>query len=234
MYLPQFLEKILGWSPLKSGAGMLPMMGVFAAASFASGPLYTRLGPKVLPGVGAACLCLGTFLLSLPTASSGFGAFVPGMAVLGAGVGLFYSSVTTVAVTALDPSRSSLAGGIIYMAQIAGGAIGLGLTTTIFTTASTDAVQHSRLAGALRPGQFDDVQGILAGTNSGAHVVATLPARAADAVLAVVRHAFAAGMQWAFRIVALLAFIGLVVTVLRVGGSLLAMRRAPAEAPATS
>ena len=48
---------------------------------------------------------------------------------------LFYSSVTTAGVTALDPSRSSLAGGIVYMFQIAGGSVGLGLTTTVLTEA---------------------------------------------------------------------------------------------------
>jgi len=53
------------------------------------------------------------------------------MIVLGVGVGLFYSSITTTAVTALDPSRSSLAGGIVYMCQIAGGAVGLGVNTAI-------------------------------------------------------------------------------------------------------
>ena len=56
---------------------------------------------------------------------------------LGVGVGLLYSSVTTAAVTALDPSRSSLAGGIVYMCQIAGGAIGLGLNTAIVLSAAT-------------------------------------------------------------------------------------------------
>jgi MFS family permease len=59
------------------------------------------------------------------------------MCMLGAGVGLFYSSVTTAAVTALDPARSSLAGGIVYMCQIAGGAIGLGLNTAIVLSAAT-------------------------------------------------------------------------------------------------
>jgi MFS family permease len=59
------------------------------------------------------------------------------MCVLGVGVGLFYSSVTTAAVTALDPARSSLAGGIVYMCQIAGGAIGLGLNTAIVLSGAT-------------------------------------------------------------------------------------------------
>jgi hypothetical protein len=52
-------------------------------------------------------------------------------------VGLFYSAITTTAVTALDPSRSSLAGGIVYMCQIAGGAVGLGLNTALVTSQSS-------------------------------------------------------------------------------------------------
>src|SRR5262249_49080544 len=70
-------------------------------------------------------------------AGTQYAALVPGMVVLGVGVGLFYSSITTAAVTALDPSRSSLAGGIVYMCQIAGGAVGLGLNTAIVASASS-------------------------------------------------------------------------------------------------
>jgi MFS family permease len=109
-------------------------MVVFAAASFVAGPLYERLGGHVVVAAGALCLAVGILWLSFLEADSSFGSLVPGMAVLGVGVGLFYSSITTTAVTALDPSRSSLAGGIVYMCQIAGGAIGLGLNTAIVTS----------------------------------------------------------------------------------------------------
>jgi hypothetical protein len=57
------------------------------------------------------------------------------MVVLGLGIGTFYPTATTAGVTSVDESRSSLAGGIVYMFQIAGGSIGLGLTTTIFSGA---------------------------------------------------------------------------------------------------
>ena len=76
-------------------------------------------------------------MLSFLDAGSSYLSLVPGMVVLGIGVGLFYSSITTSAVTALDPSRASLAGGIVYMCQIAGGAIGLGLNTAIVVSAGT-------------------------------------------------------------------------------------------------
>jgi MFS family permease len=113
----------------------LPMMGTFALTSFASGPLYARLGAKLIVTIGAICLALGMFLLSRVEPTTTYAGLVPGMVVLGVGVGLFYSSITTVAITALDPSRSSLAGAIIYMFQIAGGAVGLGLNTALVVTA---------------------------------------------------------------------------------------------------
>ena len=151
----------------RPGAGLLPMMGVFAAISFVAGPLYERLGAKAIVTRGrgvpdaSACSCS-----RWSSRDSGWAELVPGMVVMGIGVGLFYSSITTAAVTALDPSRSSLAGGIVYMFQIAGGSIGLGLTTTVFTTASEDKLQ-SRGDRAARD-EIEEVHGVLAGTDSAA------------------------------------------------------------------
>ncbi len=136
LYLPQFMQHQLGYSPLKSGAGMLPMLAVFAAVSFIAGPLYNRIGPKPIVCAGAACIAAGPLLFTQIHQDSGYAAIVPGMVLLGIGIGLFYSTATTAGVTSVDESRTSLAGGIIYMFQIAGGSIGLGLTTTVFS--STD------------------------------------------------------------------------------------------------
>ena len=75
------------------------------------------------------------------------------MVVLGIGVGSFYPTATTAGVTSVDESQTSLAGGIVYMFQIAGGSIGLGLTTTVFSGAIppfVDGVQAAfRLDAAL-------------------------------------------------------------------------------------
>ncbi|HZD42073.1 MAG TPA: DHA2 family efflux MFS transporter permease subunit, partial [Terriglobales bacterium] len=137
LYLPQFMTKVLGYSAAASGVGLLPMMITFAVTSFVAGPLYEKMGPKLIVSLGAAFLAGGIFLLSLVRPTTTYDGLVAGMVVLGIGVGLFYSSITTAAVTALDPSRSSLAGGIVYMCQIAGGGIGLGLNTAIVMTAGS-------------------------------------------------------------------------------------------------
>jgi EmrB/QacA subfamily drug resistance transporter len=135
VFLPQFMAKELGFSAVGAGAGLLPMMGVFALTSFVAGPLYSRLGPKLIVSAGALCLAVGIFMLSLIGAETVLRDLVPGMVVLGVGVGLFYSSVTTAGITAIDKAKASLAGAIIYMAQIAGGSIGLGLNTALVVTA---------------------------------------------------------------------------------------------------
>jgi EmrB/QacA subfamily drug resistance transporter len=135
LYLPQFMEKQLGYSPLEAGVGLLPFLGVFAIVSFIAGPLYNRLGAKPLAVFGAACITIAPFIFSLVDSGSGYGDLVPGMVVLGLGIGSFYPTATTAGVTSVDESQTSLAGGIVYMFQIAGGSIGLGLTTTVFSAA---------------------------------------------------------------------------------------------------
>jgi EmrB/QacA subfamily drug resistance transporter len=133
LYLPQFMQKHLGYSPLEAGVGVLPFLATFALVSFVAGPLYNRVGAKPLAAVGAGCIAIAPFLFSQVTEGSAYGALVPGMFVLGIGIGSFYPTATTAGVTSVDESQSSLAGGILYMCQIAGGAIGLGLTTTVFS-----------------------------------------------------------------------------------------------------
>ncbi len=135
LYLPQFMQKQLGYSPLEAGVGMLPFLATFALVSFAAGPLYERLGAKKLAVLGAACITAAPFVFSQVGSRSDYSSLIAGMLVLGVGIGSFYPTATTAGVTSVDESQTSLAGGIVYMFQIAGGSIGLGLTTTVFSAA---------------------------------------------------------------------------------------------------
>jgi EmrB/QacA subfamily drug resistance transporter len=141
LYLPQLMQKHLGYSPLEAGVGMLPFLATFALVSFLAGPLYNRAGAKALAVVGSACIAIAPLAFSRVSSASGYGALVAGMVVLGLGIGSFYPTATTAGVTSVDESQSSLAGGILYMCQIAGGSIGLGATTAVFSA------QDSFIAG---------------------------------------------------------------------------------------
>lgn len=110
----------------------------------------------------------GVFLLSRIEADFTYLSLVPGMCVIGLGLGLFLSSNVAAAVASFDPSRSSLAGGLVLMFQIAGGALGLGITTAYFV-ASSRVELKSELAREginLSSGQLETVQGVLSGAES--------------------------------------------------------------------
>jgi EmrB/QacA subfamily drug resistance transporter len=219
-YLPQFFQKILDESTLTSGAMLLPFVGTFAVASFAESWLLGRIGMKAVIVAGATCLFLGPVLLVLLLGdASGFGSVVPGMVVLGIGVGLFYSSVTTAALTSMEPSRSGLAGGLLYMFQIAGGALGLALSTTVFLVSSAHEIDEGaqQLGVSLSTPELSDIQGVLAGTETSQQLLAAFPDQAAE-LTEIVREAFVTGMRWTFGFDAALTAIGLAIAVFAVGG----------------
>jgi MFS family permease len=212
------------------------MLLTFAIVSFIAGPAYNRLGPKLSVGIGALGLTVGPILLSFIGTDPSYGSLVAGLTAIGIGAGFFYASVTTAGVTALDPSRSSLAGGLIYMFQIAGGAIGLGITTTIFTISSENKLDSNITAAGLHASdqQVSVMHGVLAGTDAGTAAFDKLPTAAQHKVHDFVSDSFVHGIQSGFRFVSIAAILGLLVTIFFVGG-----RRVPggsrvAEEPAGS
>jgi len=212
LYVPQFFEKVLDYSTVEAGLGMLPLLASFAVVSFIAGPLYNKVGMRVAIGAGSGCIALGTVLLALLVGpDAAYLDVAPGLLAIGIGCGLFYPSVTTVAVTALDAARSSLAGGIVYMFQIAGGAVGLGAITAIFTSVSEDELGDlvaERTSMTLTGHEQAVLHGTLAGTDAAATALAGLPSRAVAEIERIVRVSFADGVQASFRVIAAVAIVG--------------------------
>ena len=133
----------------------------------------------LLASIGAACQFVGIFVLSFLDVDDDFFDSLGGMVVLGVGIGLFNSAATTSAVTSLDHSRASLGGAVLYMFQVAGGAVGLALTTAVFALVSHQSVNSDveRLGGSPTQQELRDLQGVLAGTDSAQEVQLELPGR---------------------------------------------------------
>lgn len=220
LYVPQFFQKILDMSAFEAGLALLPLMVTFALTSFGESSVVNRIGEKATVTTGAFCMALGSFLLIVMVdADSGYSAFLPGMLVLGIGIGLFYSSVTNAGLAALDPSESSLAGGILYMFQVAGGAVGLGLATAVFLATSNSEVSEeaNSLGVDLSAAETTDIQGVLAGTETSAELLDT-HASSADELVEIATDAFVTGFRWVYVFVAALALAGLAVTAFKVAG----------------
>jgi len=219
LFLPQYFSKVQGYSAFEVGLALMPLLGSFALVSFVAAAKGERWDIWLLASIGAACQFVGILVLSFLDVDDDFFDSLGGMVVLGVGIGLFNSAATTSAVTSLDHSRASLGGAVLYMFQVAGGAVGLALTTAVFALVSHQSVNSDveRLGGSPTQQELRDLQGVLAGTDSAQEVQLELPADAA-VVTDVASDAFEEGLQWAFRLDALLVLAGVAVTATMVGG----------------
>lgn len=216
LFIPQYLEKFFDYSPVYAGAGLVPMLLSFAVTAPISGKIYNRLGARWSIFTGLVMLSLGTFLILFLGFDDGFTGFVPGMVVFGIGVGFSVPSITTAAVGEVDESRASLAGGIIYMLELAGGALGLAVITTIFTdVARNDVLDNLSAIGITANGpHMSDIINFVLGSGSRQTLASALGEAKLNELLPYIHHAYVTGLEKGLGFAAVVVVAGAVLTLL--------------------
>ncbi|MGI9556990.1 MAG: MFS transporter, partial [Solirubrobacterales bacterium] len=114
-YVPQFFEKFKDWSTLAAGAGSLPLTIAVAVSAVFAGSAYRRLGAKPLVAGGAFAVGIGALIVALVDEGTSYAVIVPGLILMGIGLGFGLSSANTAAVGSTPPNRSAVASGVAYM-----------------------------------------------------------------------------------------------------------------------
>lgn len=140
-FLTQFLQGVLGFSPLVAGLAFLPLTGLLFATVRLVPRVIDRIGSDRLMLAGGAMLVIGMVWLMQITVDSSYAAAVVGPLVLfGLGAGLVFVPLTSHALTGVQPEDAGAASGLLNVLQQVGGALGLGILVTVFGTASRNAV----------------------------------------------------------------------------------------------
>lgn len=88
MFLPLFIQGVVGLNPQNSGLVMSPMMISFIIGSMVAGQIMTRTGKyRTLAHVSAAVICIGSFLLMNMDMNTKYPTVIVNMVVLGMGIG---------------------------------------------------------------------------------------------------------------------------------------------------
>jgi len=163
-FLTQFVQEVLGFSPVKAGLAFVPMTGALFATSRLAPQLVNRFGPKSLMIIGLLPVVAGmAWLGQLSTGTSYFpGVLVP-MLLLGIGMGVVFVPLTMASLTGVPPKESGVAASMVNVMQQVGGALGLAILVTVYGTASRAAERHPVLgATALAQAQHARVHGMAA------------------------------------------------------------------------
>src|SRR5437868_3166993 len=127
-----YIQKILGFGPLKAGVSFLPFTaGVMLSAGLASS-LAPRLGVKPVAAVGMVLTVVGMVLFARKPVGGSYGTGVLAGVVIGSlGMGAIFMPLTLVATTGLKDEDQGLASGLFNTSQQVGGALGLAILSTI-------------------------------------------------------------------------------------------------------
>lgn len=160
-FLSQYIQNVMGYSPLKAGVAFLPFtVGIVVGAGLASN-LVNRIDPRFISGVGtlfAAGALFGFSTLPYDTSfppSDLTGSYVtdilPFIIMMAFGMGLTFVPVTLTAVHHLRAEESGIGSGVLNTAQQVGGALGLAVLATVATQTFTDRGKEFAAAAAGGP-----------------------------------------------------------------------------------
>lgn len=145
-FIPFRLMQVQGFGPLEAGSALLPFVLIVSTLSRWAGGLVDRHGPRMPLVAGALIAGAGFLLLMVPDSASSYGAgFLPGLVVMGIGMGLCAAPVTVVALDAAGGEHVGIASAVNNMVARVGGLIAIaafGLLLAARFEASLDRSLH--------------------------------------------------------------------------------------------
>jgi EmrB/QacA subfamily drug resistance transporter len=137
LFLTYFMQVNLAFSPLKTGLAFLPLTVVLVITSTtAQTRVVQRTGVKPLVLLGMALGVIGMLLFTQLTPTSSYGTGVlPGLLVIGVGMGCIFAPAFSAATLGVAPNDAGIASAMVNTSQQVGGSIGTSLLSTIYATA---------------------------------------------------------------------------------------------------
>ncbi|HEX8074413.1 MAG TPA: MFS transporter [Thermoleophilaceae bacterium] len=164
-FMALYMQNILGYSPLEAGVRFLPSTVVIIFAAPIAGRLADRIGPRPLIVTGMSLVAVALFLQTRVTETTGYAELLPAFIVMGFGMGLTMSPMSTAAMNAVSAHKAGAASGILSMFRMVGGTFGIAASGALFQSLARTRIDE-RLAGLHLP---DSVRSELAdGVGSGA------------------------------------------------------------------
>ncbi|MET0695346.1 MAG: MFS transporter [Propionibacteriaceae bacterium] len=127
LLIGQYLQAVLGLSPLAAGLWTVPSAAAYAVGGLLAPGLGSRLGGGRLLAVGLAVSALGFAVVAASGTSSGLLAFVLGSVIYSVGLAPVYQVTTESSVAAVPASRAGVAGATLETLTNLGGAFGIAI-----------------------------------------------------------------------------------------------------------
>ena len=133
--LTLYVQGVLGYSALKAGLTFLATAGTAVVSAGVAQALVTRVGVKPILALGLLLMTVGMVWYTQIPVDGKFGPdLLPGYLFVGVGIAFSFVPVTIAALAGVGHDEAGLGSGLINTTQQIGGAIGVALASTVFTS----------------------------------------------------------------------------------------------------
>ncbi len=191
LLVTQYLQSVLGHSPVSAALWFAPMGLAVALGTTLSPAIARRVEPVTAIAAGLALSAIGAAMLALVGPESGLGTVIAGIAILALGTGPLFALGTGIVMGSVPPERAGSAASVAETSNYLGGTLGIAILGSV----AAGIYQH-RIAGSIPAGVPDAAATTAGQTVAGAAAVAAdLPPAAGAELLASAQAAFTSGLH---------------------------------------
>ena len=133
--LTLYVQNVLGFSALRTGVTFLATAGTAVISAGAAQALTTKFGAKPIMTIGLLLLTAAmVWYAQIPADGSYASDLLPGYVMVGVGIAFAFVPVSIAALAGVAEREAGLASGLINTSQQIGGAIGVAVASTVFTS----------------------------------------------------------------------------------------------------
>jgi EmrB/QacA subfamily drug resistance transporter len=136
-YNSLFIQNILGYSAVQTGASFLPMTVLIILVAPLAGKYSDRVGSRWLMGFGMLLLAASLFIFSRLDEASTFWNILPGLLVGGFGMALVMTPTTAAAMGSVPVDKAGVGSAVLNSGRQVGGALGIAVMGAIIAEAVT-------------------------------------------------------------------------------------------------
>jgi EmrB/QacA subfamily drug resistance transporter len=201
----QYLQFVLGYTPLEAGLRVMPVATMIVAAPL-SARFTERFGSKIVVASGLTIVAVALSILATITIDTGYGRVALALAILGAGMGTAMAPATDSIMGSLPLAKAGVGSAMNDTTRQIGGALGVAILGSILASSYGAAMDPvvSQLPGPAADAASDSI--------GGAAAVAAQIGEAGAGLIQAASEAFIDGMNSAVWVAVGVALLGALVT----------------------
>jgi EmrB/QacA subfamily drug resistance transporter len=139
-FITLYMQNVLHLSPIQTGIRFLPSTLVIVVMGPIAGRLTDRVGPRPLMTLGLLLVGAALLVQTGLTVHSGETLLFIGFVLMGLGMGLVMSPMSTAAMNAVDRTKAGAASGMLAMSRMVGATLGVAVMGAVVTGVSRSYV----------------------------------------------------------------------------------------------